>query len=82
MSTYEEVSKNLTAQIYELEVLQSVYPRELVIADHGVLADINDFINRPIEELPQKLEYSIKISLNGVRRNIASRLYLNNCIAC
>lgn len=67
MSTYEEISENLTAQVYELEALQSVYPKELVIGDHGVLAHINEFIKNPMNEVPQKLEYSIEISLNDVR---------------
>ncbi|CAK9818078.1 RWD domain-containing protein 2A [Anthophora plagiata] len=66
MSMYEEMNENLTTQIYELEMLQSVYPKELVITDHGVLADINEFIKNPTQELPQKLEYSIEISMNGV----------------
>ncbi|CAK9818045.1 RWD domain-containing protein 2A [Anthophora quadrimaculata] len=66
MSTYKKTNENLTAQIYELEMLQSVYPKELVITDHGILADINDFIKNPMQELPQKLEYSIEISLNGI----------------
>ncbi|KOC64432.1 RWD domain-containing protein 2A [Habropoda laboriosa] len=65
MSTYEEINENLTAQICELEALQSVYPKELVITDHGVLADINNFIKNPMQELPQRLEYSIGISMNG-----------------
>ncbi|XP_015188648.1 PREDICTED: RWD domain-containing protein 2A [Polistes dominula] len=63
MSLYENIKENLTAQIYELEALQSVYPEELVIADQGILADINNFIEFP-QELPQRLEYSIKISEN------------------
>ncbi|KZC08873.1 RWD domain-containing protein 2A [Dufourea novaeangliae] len=65
MSTYNEILENLTAQICELEALQSVYPKELRIGDHGVLADINEFIKNPSEELPQKLEYSIELSLNN-----------------
>ncbi|XP_076758150.1 RWD domain-containing protein 2A [Xylocopa sonorina] len=65
MSTNEEISENFTAQICELEALQSVYPKELVITDHGVLADINEFIRNPKQELPQRLEYAIEISLNG-----------------
>ncbi|KAI4502620.1 hypothetical protein M0802_002532 [Mischocyttarus mexicanus] len=64
MSLYEDVKENLSAQIYELEALQSVYPEELVIADQGILADINNFIEIPQETLPQRLEYSIKISEN------------------
>lgn len=63
MSLYENTKENLTTQIYELEALQSVYPEELVIADQGILADINNFIEFP-QELPQRLEYSIKISEN------------------
>ena len=65
MSVPEEVNENLAAQICELEALQSVYPQELVIADHGVLADINDFIKNPAQERPQRLEYSLELSMNG-----------------
>lgn len=65
MSMPEELTENLAAQICELEALQSVYPQELVIADHGVLADINDFIKNPAEERPQRLEYSLELSMNG-----------------
>ncbi|XP_076220548.1 RWD domain-containing protein 2A isoform X2 [Nomia melanderi] len=66
MSIYKEISENFMAQIYELEALQSVYPKELRITDHGVLADINNFIKSPTEELPQRLEYSIDLPLNGM----------------
>ncbi|KAK2582295.1 hypothetical protein KPH14_004636 [Odynerus spinipes] len=64
MSLYENIKENLTTQIYELEALQSIYPEELVIADHGILADINSFIESPQEEIPQRLEYAINISKN------------------
>lgn len=64
MSLYENIKENLTTQIYELEALQSVYPKELVVADHGTLADINSFIESPQEDLPQRLEYTINISEN------------------
>lgn len=62
MSTCKKLIENLTAQIFELEALQSVYPEELVITDHGVLADINKFIENPTREIPHRLEYSIKLS--------------------
>lgn len=71
---HEEVNENLAAQICEMEALQSVYPQELVIADHGVLADINDFIKNPEQERPQRLEYSIELSMNGVRFETVIRL--------
>lgn len=66
MSTYEEIKVNLTAQVCELEMLQSIYPKELAITDHGVLADINEFIKDPMLELPRRLEYTIEIPLNNV----------------
>ncbi|XP_060830348.1 RWD domain-containing protein 2A [Bombus pascuorum] len=65
MSTYEEIKENLTAQVCELETLQSIYPKELTITNHGVLADINEFVKNPMQELPQRLEYSIEIPLNN-----------------
>ncbi|XP_068986315.1 RWD domain-containing protein 2A [Bombus flavifrons] len=65
MSTYEEIKENLTAQVCELETLQSIYPKELRITDHGVLADINEFVKNPMQELPRRLEYSIEIPLNN-----------------
>lgn len=66
MSTPEEVTGNLTAQVNELQALQSVYPNELVVADYGVLADINEYIDRPNREPPRWLEYAVAIPLNGV----------------
>lgn len=66
MSAYEEIKENLTAQVYELELLQSIYRKEITITDHAVLADINEFIKDPMRELPQRLEYSIEISFNNV----------------
>lgn len=66
MSTPEEVTENLTAQVNELQALQSVYPTELVVADYGVLADINSYIECPSKDLPRWLEYTIAIPLNGV----------------
>ncbi|XP_050451854.1 RWD domain-containing protein 2A [Cataglyphis hispanica] len=65
MSSPEEVTENLTAQVNELQALQSVYPNELVVADYGVLADINKYIEHPDRELPRWLEYAIAIPLNG-----------------
>lgn len=66
MSTVEEVTENLTAQVNELQALQSVYPTELVVADYGILADINEYIEHPDRDPPRWLEYSIAIPLNGV----------------
>ncbi|XP_053989182.1 RWD domain-containing protein 2A [Hylaeus anthracinus] len=65
MFTNEEIRQNLSKQVCELEVLESVYPKELTIADHGTLADINDFIQNPKQDLPQRLEYSIELPING-----------------
>ncbi|XP_014469795.1 PREDICTED: RWD domain-containing protein 2A isoform X2 [Dinoponera quadriceps] len=65
MSTLEEVTENLTAQVNELQALQSVYPTELTVADHGVLADINGYIECPDRDPPRWLEYAIAIPLNG-----------------
>lgn len=66
MSSPGEVTENLTAQVNELQALQSVYPNELVVADYGVLADINEYIEHPDRESPRWLEYAITIPLNGV----------------
>lgn len=65
MSTPEEMTENLSAQVNELQALQSVYPNELVVADYGVLADINEYIEHPNRKPPRWLEYSIAIPLNG-----------------
>lgn len=57
-----EIRENLTAQVHELEALQSVYPKELKLTDHGVVADINDFISDNSKtDLPCRLEYNIQI---------------------
>lgn len=66
MSTPEEMTENLSAQVNELQALQSVYPNELVVADYGVLADINEYIEHPNRKPPRWLEYSIAIPLNSV----------------
>ncbi|XP_078042108.1 RWD domain-containing protein 2A [Augochlora pura] len=77
MTTYDEIRNNLTVQIYEVEALQSVYPKELHIADNGILADINEFIKNPTEELPQQLEYSIDLSVNGGHIELLVSLSIN-----
>ncbi|KYN06037.1 PREDICTED: RWD domain-containing protein 2A [Cyphomyrmex costatus] len=64
MSTPEEVIESLTAQVNELQALQSVYPTELTVMDHGVLADINKYIEFPNHEPPRWLEYAIAVSMN------------------
>ncbi|XP_012532714.1 RWD domain-containing protein 2A [Monomorium pharaonis] len=62
----QEVTENLTAQVNELQALQSVYPTELTVADHGVLADINEYIEHPDDRNPPRwLEYAVAIPLNG-----------------
>ena len=60
--------ENLSSQICELEALQSVYPTELSIADHGTLADINSFISGANREFPKKLEYTLKIPIPQVNK--------------
>ncbi|XP_076653293.1 RWD domain-containing protein 2A isoform X2 [Halictus rubicundus] len=77
MTTYEEIRENLAAQICELEALQSVYPKELHITDHGILADINEFIKNSTEELPQQLEYSIDLPVNGGNIELLVSLSIN-----
>lgn len=62
--------ENLTAQVNELQALQSVYPTELTVADHGVLADINEYIERPDRDPPRWLEYAVAIPLNGVIQHL------------
>ncbi|KAG5321267.1 RWD2A protein, partial [Pseudoatta argentina] len=65
MSTPEEMIENLTAQVNELQALQSVYPTELAVTDHGVLADINEYIECSDRESPRWLEYAIAVPLNS-----------------
>lgn len=73
MTSNEDIVANLTAQIHELEVLQSVYPKELTIADHGILADINDFIKSGNGGTPKRLEYTLGISMdNGILEMLVS----------
>lgn len=66
MSASEEMMESLTAQVSELQALQSVYPAELTVADHGILADINEYIECPDRDPPRWLEYAIVVPLNGV----------------
>lgn len=66
MSTFKEIREKLESQICELEALQSVYPEELTIADHGNLADVNEFVSGNCDSLPSKLEYSIQITIPKV----------------
>lgn len=69
MSITPDTKENLATQIFELEALQSVYPKELSISDHGNLADINDFVAGNQSETPQRLEYDIEISTPKVCTN-------------
>lgn len=66
MSDVEKIRDCLTTQVVELETLQSVYPDELVISDHGTLADINEFISGNNNGILGRLEYSIKITVPKV----------------
>lgn len=84
MSTPREVAENLTAQVTELQALQSVYPSELAVTDHGVLADINGYIEHPDGSPPRWLEYAIAIPSNGVIHNILMKcitLYVSSSTA-
>ncbi|XP_071554331.1 RWD domain-containing protein 2A-like [Temnothorax nylanderi] len=65
MSTPKEMTETLTAQVNELQALQSVYPSELTVADYGVLADITEYIERPDRDPPRWLEYAIAVPLKG-----------------
>lgn len=72
MSAVKDLTReNLDSQVCELEALQSVYPKELTIVDHGNLADMNEYISGNREELPQRLEYSIEITIPEVRFLVA-----------
>lgn len=62
MSVNEKKVENYQAQVAELEALQSIYPDELTIMDHGVLADINNFISGIYTEISLPLEYVLTIS--------------------
>ncbi|XP_043267375.1 RWD domain-containing protein 2B [Venturia canescens] len=62
MSTLNEIREKVEAQLCELEALQSVYPKELTIADHGNLADLNEFVSGKRAAPPLRLEYTIEIT--------------------
>ncbi|XP_063989199.1 RWD domain-containing protein 2A [Diachasmimorpha longicaudata] len=63
MSDVMKIREYLATQVIELETLQAVYPDELVITDHGALADINQFISGGQHDNPGRLAYSIKITV-------------------
>ncbi|XP_012268251.2 RWD domain-containing protein 2A isoform X1 [Athalia rosae] len=62
MSMNEKTMENYQAQVTELEALQSIYPNEISIVDHGVLADMNNYVSGTATETPQLLEYVVTIS--------------------
>lgn len=62
-----DIRETLEIQINELEALQSVYPKELTISNHGNVADINDFIAGNTNVKPLQLKYEIEISLDEVK---------------
>lgn len=70
MEELKKIREHMSIQIGELEALQSVFPDELTVTDHGNLADINEFIDEKHDTLPQRLEYTIKISNSQVRIDV------------
>lgn len=62
MSAKVDARENLETQMFELEALQSVFPKELSIFDQGNLADINNFTSGIQSKIPHRLEYEIEIS--------------------
>nr|XP_046486617.1 RWD domain-containing protein 2A isoform X2 [Neodiprion pinetum] len=61
MSVNDKRVENYQAQIAELEALQAIYPDELTVIDHGILADINNFILDIHSDVPHPLEYIVTI---------------------
>lgn len=67
MSIKTDVKENLVTQMSELEALQSVFPEETSVFDHGNLADINNFTSGIQNKIPHRLEYEIEISTPEVK---------------
>lgn len=66
MDIKTDVKENLETQMFELEALQSVFPKEISVFDHGNLADINNFTSGIQIKVPHRLEYEVEISTQKV----------------
>lgn len=64
-TTRAQLNTCLQQQLDEFDMLSSIFcnPGELKIDDHGILADINQFIDGSINRLDQKLDYTISLAV-------------------
>lgn len=75
MSEIEKRIENYQAQIAELEALQSIYPDELSIDDHGVVADINNYVSGSCADIPPPMEYVVTIPDLKVRSTLTRSVF-------
>ncbi|XP_013134985.1 PREDICTED: RWD domain-containing protein 2A [Papilio polytes] len=63
---------NLNKQLSELELLKSMYPNqnEIIITDNSVLEDIKHFVENESFNVPNHLDFILKIHLNGFKLEI------------
>jgi hypothetical protein len=61
-----EVEEKLRMQLFEMEMLQSMYsnPGEFCVDNHAILADINEYLDGRTEILPCRLDYTINLTID------------------
>ncbi|XP_026479159.1 RWD domain-containing protein 2A-like [Ctenocephalides felis] len=66
------IKECLQQQLLDIETLQSIYmePGEFEISDHGVHADVNEFVNSASIDVPNRLDFSLNLNLNGNKTEI------------
>ncbi|XP_014355836.2 RWD domain-containing protein 2A [Papilio machaon] len=63
---------NLNKQLSELELLKSMYPNqnEIIITDSNVFEDIKRFVENKSSNIPNHLDFILKIHINGLKLEI------------
>ncbi|XP_037033770.1 RWD domain-containing protein 2A [Bradysia coprophila] len=76
--SYDEslIKMCLRKQLDELEMLTSIYcnPGELKIDDHGIAADINEYLEDRLNSLNRELDYTVTLEHNNSKIYVAFQL--------
>ncbi|XP_022185005.1 RWD domain-containing protein 2A [Nilaparvata lugens] len=70
------IEEMLKLQLNELEMLGSMFPNpgELVVYDHSVIADINDFLEGKTSVLPACLDFTIFLTIDSLKLEVCVNL--------
>lgn len=68
-----DIEDNLGIQLDEIEMLESMFPKELMI-DQGRLADVRQWLQHPSDTSPFPLEVTLRLELDQERKIVVETI--------